>query len=480
MGGIFSILGTASRALAVNQNGLAVVSHNTANVNTPGYTRQRQVTAAGAPIQDPRGAIGTGVEQTSIDRVSDELLFRQLVSEGSRGAALDVEVGALAHIEDVLNEQSGNGLAADLSALFDGFDDLTSASVPGAPVEREAVRGAAETLIGTLHRIDERLRTIQSDADAAVVVAVDEINALADRIAALNLDIVRAEVTAPANDLRDTRDQLVRELSKKVGITSFEQETGSLTVMISGGLTLVENGSSRNLVAEADPTHPFDPRFSRVLFDDGAGRRDVTATLREGELGGQLRVRDEIVADAIRDVDAIAFTLADQINVVHAAGIGLDGTVGNFFASPATVEDAARDLALDPSITASADAIAAGTTFDPGDNRNALALAALRDTSTPLFVPGDPPGPATGPDRTLLDQIAVSTARIGTEARAASGAQQAQHQLLNELENRRDAMSGVSLDEEMIDLIRLEAAYQANARVISTVDGLLDNVLALL
>lgn len=479
MAGLFGILDVASRGLAVTQSGIRVTSHNVANAETPGYTRQRQVLAAGNPIESGQGAIGTGVEQLAIERVVDPLLLRQLADADARSAALDVEVDALSRIEAVWNEQAGDGLTARLSALFDAFDDLASAATPGAPVEREAVRAAAQQLVDAVQDADRALRDLQQEADRGAVQTLAEIDSLASEIALLNGEIVRAEAFGPANDLRDRRDALVRELARKVEISSFEEPNGSLVVMVSRGLALVDGVSARRLVAEPDPSHPFSPGFSRILFDDGTGQYDVTGEIGRGELGGWLAVRDGFAADAIRELDVLAYNLGVQVNVVHAAGVGIDGSSGDFFAAAAAVEDAARGLALDPAVVASADAIAAGLGTDPGDNRNALALAALRHTAAPIFQPGDPPGPASGPSRSVLQHAAATIGRVGTESRSLAAARDDQARAVGQLENRRDETSAVSLDEEMVQLVRLESAFQANARVVETLTRLLDSVLGM-
>lgn len=479
MAGLFGILDVASRGLAVTQSGVRVVSHNVANVDTPGYTRQRQLLAAGNPIESGNGAIGTGVEQLGIERLADPLLLRQLAEGDARSAALGLEADALARIEEVWNEQSGEGLAARLAGLFDAFDDLASAATPGAPVEREGVRAAARMLLDAIHDADRTLRGLQLEADRGAVDTLGEIESLARQIADLNREIVRAESFAPANDLRDRRDGLVRELAKKVDVSSFEEPGGSLVVMVGRGLPLVDGVSARRLVAEPDPAHPFSPSFSRILFDDGSALHDLTDELGEGELGGWLAVRDGLAADAIRELDVLAYNLAAQVNAVHGAGVGLDGTVGGLFAAPAAVADAARSLALAPAVAASPDAIAAGLGSDPGDNRNALALAALRFTPAALALPGDPPGAPSGPSRTLLGHVAATVGRVGAESRSLAAARDDQARALEQLENRRDALSAVSLDEEMVQLIRLESAYQANARVVETLTRLLDSVLGM-
>lgn len=479
MSGLFGTLDVATRGLLVTQSGIRVTSHNTANVETPGYTRQSQVLVAGNPVPHPAGAIGTGVEQQAIVRIDDELLFRQLYEADARNSSLDVESGAMSRVEELFNEQQSDGLGVQLSKLYDAFDDVASATTPGAPVERDSLRTAAQSLVDSFHAMDSDLRHLMDEADRSARTMLDSINGLASEIAELNHAIVREEAIAPANDLRDRRDAKVRELAEKVEISTFEQQDGGLVVMVANGLSLVEGARARRLVSAPDPTNPFDPAYSRILFDLGPSQIDVTSQIGGGELGGHLEVRDTIVPAVIRDLDVLAYNLASQVNGVHAAGVGLDGTIGDFFQALGVVEDAASLLALDPAITASTDAIAAGFTNDSGDNRNALALAALRTTALAFSLPGDPPGPATGPTRTVLDYHAFLVGDVGERARIAGSASHSQQQILDGLESRRDQLSGVSLDEEMIKLIRLESAYQANARVIATIQTLLETVVQL-
>ncbi|MGH0033735.1 MAG: flagellar hook-associated protein FlgK [Myxococcota bacterium] len=480
MSGLFGVLNVASRALMVNQNQVRTVGHNIANASTPGYSRQSVVLASSPAIVNPTGNLGTGVEQISIERMHDRFVEQQLVREQSALGSSDTQATVLARIEEVLNEQDGPGLSTALGRFYDAFDDLASAATPGAPVEREAVRSAAQQLVDELHRADAELRTLQLGADADIAATVAQVNDLTARIAELNHQIVQQETGAPANDLRDQRDALVRELAGLAEITSFEQENGSAVVLLGGGLTLVDGSSARELGTAPDPANPFDPGFSRVVYDPDGTALDVTAEMGSGRLGGLLAARDSLLPAAIRALDTLAYNLAEQTNSVHSAGVGLDGSVGDFFVSQPAVEDAARLLAIDPAILASGDAIAAGLGGGAGDNRNALDLAALRDTATAVFLPGDPPGPASGPTRTILDHAASIVADVGQQARVAFDGRAQRERTVELLENRRDVLSGVSIDEEVAKLVELQSVFQANARVVATIQEMLDSVISIL
>lgn len=480
MAGLFGVIDVAKRGIAASSYGVRTTGHNIANVGTPGYSRQRTVVEATLPQQTGVGMLGTGVDVISVERITDGFVQSQLLRHGSLYGASDAQARALAQVEELLAERDGVGLASALDAFYDAWSDLAAAATPGAPIERAQVRSAGQALADALHGMDGQLRDQMSAVNREIEGLVPEVNRLTGEIRDLNVEIARLEVNQPANDLRDRRDQALAELAALVDVRTFEDERGRLSVTLANGLALVEGGFQRELGVVADPANPFDPTFSRIEYRDGTVAFDVTDQIGAGRIGGLLRVRDDHLPTAIRSLDTVAFNLAESVNAVHAAGVGLDGTTGNFFQAPAAVEDAARGLALDPAILASLDAIAAGLTNAASDNRNALALAALRDTAAPLTLPGDPLGSPSGPTRTLLEHVATVVADVGMRSRAFASARTQEEGLLETLQNRRDEISGVSLDEEVTHLVELQAAFRANSRVISVVDRLLEDVLSIL
>lgn len=480
MASLFGILDVAHRGLSVASLGLRTTGHNIANVDTPGFSRQSQVRATAYPVPSGIGNLGMGVEQLSIERITDPFIQAQLLRQGSALGAADSQARILSHIEETLNEQDGEGLTAALNQFYDSFHDLATTTTPGAPVEREAVRSTATALIDTVRRLDGQLRQQQSDADEGIRAMVPEVNRLTQQINQLNEEIVRMEVNAPANDLRDRMELLIRDLSEIVDVNTFHDGQGRLVVTLSNGLPLVEGGNARQLEAVTDPTNPFDPTHASLRYRDGANDIDVTADIGAGRLGGLLRGRDTLIPAAIRSLDTIAYNLATSLNAVHRNGVGLGGATNDFFATPVAVEDAAQNLALDAAIANSTDAIAAGLTSAPGDNENALELAALRDAQSALFLPGDPPGPASGPSRSILDHATSLVTDVGQQARTFETSRAQQQRVLDTLESRREEISGVSIDEEVTRLVELQAAFQANARVVSVLDRLLGDVIELI
>ncbi len=487
MPGLFGTLDLSARALGVTQRGLGVTAHNIANVNTPGYTRQRQLLEAALPVNDGSGAIGTGVEQSTIQRVHDSFMQARLIQEHSSQGSLESEARVLSQLESLFNEQFGDGITPQLSALYDAFEDLAVSTEPGQPTERAALVGVAQTVVATFNRFDSQMAELQRSTDRAIVGLLPEVNKLIEQIAELNQEIAKAESLAPANDLRDEQERLIRDLASKMEITTIEDSRGMTTVMFGGGIPLVDGIVTSSLQAVADPSHPFDPTFSAIHVQTGNQSFDVTSRIAGGELGGLLLSRDVHIADARNDLDALAFSLVQTVNTQHNAGLGLvDTTARDFFSlvDPTQVAGAAAGISVNTEITSDHDNIAVADGTPPalsGDTRNAQAMARLRDALQPSYAPGDVlAAPPTGVSQSVIQQSANLISSRGRAAELVNFSLNQQGQILAEIQDRRDEVSGVSLDEEVTDLIRLQSSYQANARVISTVNDMLQQLTALI
>ncbi len=482
MSGIFGALEIARKGLIVTQTGVRNAGQNIANVNTPGYSRQRVLQSSDTPIPTSVGPVGTGVRTLGIERITDRFIQSQLVRQRSAVEATGAQSSALSFVEEILNEQDAAGVVASLGAFYDALDDLATSSTPGQPAERAALVSTTQAAVDTLHSADSRLRELLESTDDGIRGLVPEVNSILQRIADLSQEIARIEVDElrQANDLRDQRELLTRDLAGLIDLQVREDADGGLSINLSNGVALLEGGRARTVIAMDDPTNPFDPSFAGIFVQDQSTLFDVTAEIGGGKLGGMLRARDMILPGALRSLDTVAYNLATTVNAVHNAGQGLSGAVGDFFTSLPQVEDSARDLSIAANILANPDDIAAGLTSGAGDNQNALALAALRDQAAPLFLPGDPPGPPSGPSRSVLGHAVAVAVDVGQQARGMNSALGQHERVMEGLENRREELSGVSVDEEATNLVKLQAAFQANARVITVVQGLLDDLVNLL
>lgn len=497
MAGILDALGTAARGLQVVQRGLATTGHNIANAETPGYSRQRAVLRSTPPRIERSGAIGTGVEQQTVERIVDRFATMRLVSETSRLSQLESESSFYGEIEAIVNDQQAGGLSTDLSAFFDSLDGLARSDAPGQAIARADVIAKAETLVDAVDRWDAQLRGLQRDADRGLVAALPEINELVEQIARLNGEISEAEVLAPANDLRDQQEQLVLELAEKIGVTTQRTDDGQLSVRLAGGLPLVDGRIPSRLEAVVDPSNPnpLDPTFSQIFFSGAGSSFDVTAQLRGGEVGAFIDARENILAGTVAELDAFVFTLVEAFNGVHRAGVGLvDGASNDFFedlSGQSTVDGAARNFrlsaAVDPSRGGTIDNIAAGTEPDPaggpgagarpGDVGHVQALKDLRNAQVTSYLAGDVPGVPTGRATRFVSTLSSLSGEVGQRARSTQRAAEQQAALLASVQDRRDAVSSVSIDEEVAQLVKLQANFQANARIVRTVGQLFQDLL---
>lgn len=427
----------ARRALNTHLTVLSTIGHNVANVNTPGYSRQEAILETTAPEKLPEGYIGTGVEVDRMRRVRDEWIAHQIRFESQGRGRWQARADALEQIESLFNEPSDTSLGKVMQQFFEGLSDL--ANNPEKQTARIVVieRGAA--LAHLINGQYSHLEQLEESIDARLDAKVKEVNALSSQIAQLNEGIKKGELNGnAASDLRDKRDLLIDQLSHLLNGNIIEMDDGTLTVKV-GSQDLVRGGQVFALEPEPEQLHSL---------------------ITSGELKGLLEVKGELIAGYKGQLDALADNLQKKVNDLHTAGFDLEGTAGIPFFKPLEAPDsAARLLSLNEDIKAHPEKIAASQSGAVGDGRNALNLALLRN---------DPE--ITGAYRSMISHL-------GLESQEAQRMSENQDALLQQLENQRESVSGVSLDEEMINLIKSQKAYQFAAMYTRVIDELLDTLI---
>ena len=477
MSSTFFGLEIGRKALQVQQTALNVTGHNIANANTKGFTRQQAVMSATKPFAMPSynrpigaGQIGTGVEVQEIRRLRDDFIDLQVRQEINKTKEWEAKQDTLDKLEVIFNEPSESGLRTVMDQFWEAWQDLSVK--PELEAVRKAVRERGITLAETFNHMDRQFADLAEDIDASVKIKVDEINNIAGQIASLNDQIVRIEVQDDnANDLRDKRDLLADQLSEIVQVSVSENEYGALRVSI-GGRALVNESQAFGISAVPNPSNNG---YADLQWDS-----DGSAVLvQSGEIRGMLDSRDNIIPDYRSQLDEMARTLVVEMNSVHSAGYGLDDDVGgtNFFdpidpLDPAYPDNInAGNIAVDAAIMASLDNIAAATLpgdplnpgLNAGDGSNAINIVELKHSN--LI------GTAT-----IDDYYRGMIAELGVQAQQTTRMVDNQELLVSQLENRREQVSGVSLDEEMTNMIKFQHAYNAAARVVTAMDQLLDTV----
>jgi flagellar hook-associated protein 1 FlgK len=496
---IFGTFTIGKQALVSHQRAVQVTSQNIANVNTEGYSRQRPVFESISPTPLPSGyPLGGGVALTRVERLADEFLDSQVRREGQE-LAYDAALGkGLSRLEAIFSELDGNGIDAAVTRLFSSFQDL--ADHPDDPTVRTAAVQAGASLTALLNDADRRLTQIAADENGKVEQLVTEVNQLASEIAEVNnrIFLLEAEEQSAAS-LRDRRGQLLEQLAEKIDFTSFERDDGTVSVFVGGGFFLVDAEASAELSVRTG-TGPAGAFFDVYHDVDGSLAGPITNRISGGELGAVLDLRDDRVPFYRAQLDAFAYTLYDRVNDVHLAGRGLvDDQARRFFvdasgaqttagADFAAIPGAAGLIAVHQDLLADAGHLAAGTPSAgaalAGDNRNALELVAVETAAGPVYqitgaVPDVAAGAPSGPTRTLGDAYGALLGGLGAEIQASARREQQAELMRAELLERRGELSGVSLDEEVANLIRFEKGYQAAARIIATIDEMMEDLLAI-
>jgi flagellar hook-associated protein 1 FlgK len=300
-----------------------------------------------------------------------------------------------------------------------------------------------------------RLSDAQRQSDQRVRGTVEEVNSLAQQIASLNhsLGVSGAEGRLP---VQDQLSNLLRSLSNLVDVDVVERPEGGVDVTVGNGRALVIADQAYSLSAVSQP-----PNGMAAIE---AGGLDITSEITGGRLAGSLAARDVNIPNYMNRLDTIAFEVARQVNTLHQGGFDqLGNTNQDFFTPLGGVTGAARQIAVDPAVAADGRRIAAAGVNEIGDNTVAQSLADLRDAQV-----------LDGNSATLTDGWSKLAYRVGRDTRAALDAQSAQADIMQQVDALRDSVSGVSLDEEAVQMIKFQRAYEANARFFQAVDDTLN------
>jgi len=457
MPSILSGFDTVQQALAAQQFALAITQKNVANVNNPNYTRQEAINTGDEAEWVRSGVQGVSLQATR-NRYIDYSVSQELQSQGK----YNVESEALQQIDAILNG-SGEGLQQAISDFFNSFASLSSS--PEDLALRQKVLSSAEALSGEFRRVYGGIQQVQTSQDHAIRDSVAAINSIATQIAQLNGTIREAQAARSEEEftLRDSRQQLVEQLSSLIDLSYYETESGSYTVTTRQGGALVCEDQSYALEVTASSSGAF-----QGVTLDGT---EITDSLDSGKLGGLIDLRDSKIAGYLTTIDELAATVISRVNEQHAAGSDLNGLAGgDFFVpfaplEPGSVTGAARSMAV--SITDPKEIAAAGSGTGAGNNENAKLLASISDEA--LF------GSAT-----VSEFYATLIYQIGSDEQMAEENASTQNSVLDQLKNQRDAFSGVNLDEEAISIIKYQKAYQASARYANVLDLLSEEILQLL
>lgn len=459
MSSTFGGISTALSSLYAQRRGLDVTGQNIANANTAGYTRQRvNLQAIGGStipaVFSRSDGIGQGVQVSSVTRTQDEFLETRGRTEHARDAYLTSQQTTMSQLEQTFNEPSDNGLSAQLGDFWGAWSDL--ANSPGGvgggeSAARSLVIEKGQTVVSTIHDQHQQLANLWDGVHDQLGSTLTDINSTAASVANLNAAIGRSTAAGtPANDLSDQRDVLVQHLSELTGASATTGKNGMVDVTVFGK-PLVSGADSDSLSMTGAGTLASAGLGVTLKWSDGS-----TAVVKSGSVASSLETLNTTLTSYDSKLGDTANALISTVNTAHQAGYDLDGNAGGPFFTGSSAANVAVAIS-DPRKIAASDT--------PGGNlgdANANAIAKLAESST---------GPDTSYQK-LVVGLGVQSATTTTRAAAQTAVTQ-------QVDNSRRSVSGVSLDEEMTNLIQYQRSYEAASKVLNSIDSTLQTLMTL-
>ncbi len=531
MSSSFFGLELSRRALASQQAALNITGHNIANANTQGYTRQVGNLSTTTPYTVSSNgksiSYGSGVTLDTVNRARDTYVDRQFRGETSKQQYWAGRQDSLQKVESVLNEPSDNSLHSDMDEFWNAWSDLSKN--PENMGARSVVRERALTLTESFHNIAQQVSDMRENLDSSIRVQVHQINSYGQQIKDLNDQIKGSEVNGDnPNDLRDQRDLIVDQLSKLVSVRVIETKDPRFTdrdvsnfKVIIGNENSAENNtliddSTVRFLEEPPPQKMINGyNSSLVVWSDDSSpvKKDVDLGTKLGILAANIEVRDIDLPKFGEQFDKLAQGIASAVNALHQTGQGLtaEGDVGiNFFTDgsnppsstpPALPVITASTITLNVEIDGDLSRIATGTI--PLDNSTPPPTHTLDADGNPLVTVGDgniaralsslsggwsalegliaagkfgAVGQTPVSGASLSDYYGSNVAQMGVDVQQANRMKAGQDVLVVHLSNQRESISGVSLDEEMTNLVKFQKSYSAAARMVTMMDDMLDTI----
>lgn len=472
MAGIFHILNIGEQSLHTTRQGVDTAGHNIANAQVEGYSRQRVNLQQREPLQKNNLLIGNGAYIGTISRSHDKFIENQINKAHQNLGYSDARSEALKSIETIYSPELNASVSDEMTKFFNSLEELSN--FPEDFTVRTSVVESGRDIANAFNRIDTELRTARSGLNERVAEICADVSQKCEEIAALNAKIQGLEVGQPqqANDLRDQRDRLLRDISQKVEVKYYEDQHGMLLVRGPNQVTLVEGAHAAKLGVQRD--HDNGGMFDVTITDwENNVTRVVTNKMDGGALQALIQVRDKDVPELLDKNNYMAFEFANNFNAIHREGFGIkdyaEKAGRNFFSMSGDPELTAATLRVDDSIIESNDSIAAASSpMAPGDNININRMLGLKHAK--LF----------GSDMVNFNEYYANYAgALGLDVVRAGHIKEANDIVVDDLISRREAVSGVSLDEEATNMLKWQANFTASSKVITTADEMLETVLSL-
>ncbi len=449
---INGIMNTGLKGMTATQLATNTASNNISNAATVGYTRR---TSAFYPDQ-------ALTSNGSSKRVVEPFLQKRLLNAESSAGEAKAQTSAVSVLDQVFAEGDGS-IGSALDKFQASVQDLTTR--PDDTATRQAVLANAANLSTAFKNANAQINQARQDSNLRVEQGVNQVNTRLEQIGRLGVQIQQSELNgSEASDMRDQRDQLIKEVSAYVPVSVLDQGNGAISLMLGGSHQLVSPDGQVGYLS----TKVGDDGSMTIQKQVAGAMTDVTSQVNGGAIGGELKARSGALADAQNKLDQLAFDTAKAYNDVHSQGVGLDGQTGrNLFTAQAQVAGASNMFEVSEDVAGQPEKIAAADESIglPSDNRGAMALANV--ASAPLAMGG----------MTVSEALASLVGFAGTTVQAAQQQQNFTTGALEQVQSLQDSASGVNTDEEMVNLMKYQRAYQASLKVISVADQMLQDLI---
>lgn len=457
-----SLLGSldiGKRAIMNHTQSLKITGENISNVSTPGYSRKRI---------EVKNSIYT--EQRDLNflesrRIRDKFIDRSIRNENQNLGSWEMKSQLYGQIERIFLEPSENGINNLLIEFWNSWEEL--ANNPENMTARAVVIQRGISLAQNINRVDSALKDIRRTANNYINDKLDQLNQKASQIANYNARIQSLEASGgEASGLRDKRDMLIDDLSKLINISTIERDNGTIAVFI-GGRAIVDDNVFTPI--KADNISSKGMTVTDLRWSDDSSKVEIN----NGEIAGLLQIRDEIIPGLVEKLDRTSQTLINSVNKIHNVGYGLDGINGRDFFSGTSASDIKVNDNDITGVVGHPERVAASQNGNVGNNQIALDIAKLSEARVLL-------------DGTITDSAdSINISRfyseivnsLGTDIKLSNMMLDSIKLIVTDLEERKESVSGVSLDEEMTQLIRLQKAYESAAKYMSVINEMLDTLM---
>lgn len=475
----FSSLEIGKRALLAQKFGIDTASNNIANVNTPGFSRRTAVMSETEAYKTNGNYQGTGVQVDFLRSFRQELLDKEMRGTLSQQTGYEIDQSYLQQISSIFGEPSDNGLGEITTRFFNSFNTL--AQNPENVALRQSLLENAQAMTDKFNSIAQGLIQLRDDAHSQITQDINQANALLKDIANLNQQISRskAQTNSDIQTYVDQRAIKIEELAKLTSATVSSNDDGSVNVFIDGSNVVNQSYSSELRLDESINPITGEKTLKILKYDIESGSSS-SIDLQSGEISSLLNIYNVTLDDKdatagfsiAKALDNFANAIAQSVNSKTIIGYGLDDVVpppvGRNFFDPSVGFVSANEIKISADIANQPRNIPlSNQPNEPGNNRIALDIAGI--LNDPTFLDNQKP----------IDYFANFIGKIGSELNFANNGVSASHSIKTQLETQRQSVMGVNLDEEAIDLIKYQRAFEAASRVINTANELLSTIVNL-